>query len=78
MHLVCLAAVWQALVEGSFIAFRFIIYEVLIMPEAKIEMAREIACNLLLAGCSVEFVSVMTGVPVEEVEELPRFDGCRG
>ena len=47
------------------------------MLEAKIEMAREIACNLLLAGCSVEFVSAMTGVPVEEVEELPRFDGCR-
>ena len=47
------------------------------MPEAKIEMAREIACNLLLAGCSVEFVSAMTGISVEEVENLPRFDGRR-
>ena len=55
----------------------FITYEVLIILEAKIEKAREIACNLLAAGLNVEFVSQMTGLSIEEVEELPNFDGRR-
>ena len=55
----------------------FITYEFLIVLEARIEKAREIAINLLQAGLEVEFVSQMTGLSSEEVEELPKFDGRR-
>lgn len=54
-----------------------IMYEDLIILEARIEKAIEIAINLLQAGLEVEFVSSMTGLSVEEVEELPKFDGRR-
>lgn len=52
----------------------FITYETLIILEAKIEKAREVAINLLLAGFNVEFVSNMVGLLIEEVEELPRYE----
>lgn len=54
-----------------------ITYEDLIILEARIEKAREIAINLLQAGLTVEFVSKMTDLSIEEIEELPKFDGRR-
>jgi hypothetical protein len=53
----------------------FITYEVLIILEARIEKAREIAINLLQAGLEVEFISKMTDLSIEEIEELPRYEG---
>ncbi len=47
-----------------------ITYEDLIILEARIE----IATNLLQAGLEVEFVSSMTGLSVEAVEELPKYN----
>ena len=44
------------------------------MLEAGIEKSIEIAINLLQAGLDVEFVSKMTGLCVEEVEELPKYN----
>jgi hypothetical protein len=55
----------------------FITYEVLIILEAKIEKAREIAINLLNAGVSPEIISKCLGLSIEEIEELPRYDGRR-
>lgn len=53
----------------------FITYEVLIILEARIEKAREIAINLLNAGVSPEIISKCVGLSPEEIEELPRYDG---
>jgi len=53
----------------------FITYEVLIILEAKIEKAREIAINLLKAGVSPEIISKCLGLSIEEIEELPRYEG---
>ena len=50
----------------------FITYEDLITLEARIEKAKEIAINLLLSGCNVEFVSAITGLSSEEISELPK------
>lgn len=63
--------------KSNWTEIEFITYEVLIILEARIEKAREIAINLLQAGLEVEFISKMTDLSIEEVEELPRFDGRR-
>ena len=53
----------------------FITYEVLIILEARIEKSIEIAINLLNAGVSPEIISKCVGLSLEEIEELPRYEG---
>ena len=46
-------------------------YESLIIIEAKIEKAREVAINLL-ANLDFKFISQITGLSIEEIRELTK------